>query len=97
MPIPAVLVTSLIEAIAGLLSKRRKLRSIVLPLLEQAEADGTLPDNAARRAWVLAYLMNEQGMSESTARMLIEAGVQLAKKLKRKAEKKAARKAKKES
>lgn len=91
MPIPASLVISLVESIVNLLSKRHKLKSIVLPLLEKAELDGTLPDNAARRAWVLAYLMNEQGLSESTARMLLEAGVQLAKKLKAKAEEKAAK------
>ena len=86
--IPVSLVLLLVEAVARLLSKRRKLRELVLPLVTEAALDGRLPDNAARREWVVQYLTKEHGMSESAARLLTEAGVSLWKKLQRKKHKK---------
>ena len=75
------LIASLVEALVNIFIKRRKVRDLVLPLIEKAAADGTLPDNKARRDWVLSVMTNEYGLSESTARLLIEAGVALYKKL----------------
>jgi len=82
------LVLLLVEAVSRLLSKRRKLKELVLPLITEAVFDGRLPDNAARREWVVHYLIKEHGMSESAARLLTEAGVALWKKLQRKKHKK---------
>lgn len=75
------LFVSLFEAIIKALAKRKKVRELVLPLIEAAAMNSSLPDNAARREWVVAYLMNEHAMSDSTARLLTEAGVALWKKL----------------
>ena len=83
------LFTALFGAIVRLLERRKKIRELILPLIVKAAADG-LPDNAARRDFVVNY--TEQGMSESTARLLTEAGVALHKKIQKKLAKKAARK-----
>jgi len=82
----------LIQAFSRLLEKRKKIRALVLPLIVKAAADGALPDNAARREFVVAYLMREHGMPESTARLLTEAGIAIWKKIEKKRLKKEAKK-----
>jgi len=74
-----------------ILSRRSKVKKLVLPLIEQAAVKG-LMDNGARREWVVAQLA-AQGLSDSSARLLTEAGVKLWKKLEAKRQKKAAKKA----
>lgn len=84
------LIGKLIEMIVNLLVKRKTVRDLILPLIQQAAIDGSLPDNAARRAFVLNYLTTEKGLSESEARLLIEAGLKLYKRItEREAKKKA--------
>ena len=86
-------ILSLIESIVGLLSRRSKVKKLVLPLIEQAAVKG-LMDNGARREWVVAQLA-AHGLSDSSARLLTEAGVKLWKKLEAKRAKRAAKEAKK--
>lgn len=85
------LLPSLIDAIVGALKRRKKVRELVLPLIEQAAAlaeAGTANTNESRREFVVAALM-KQGLSESDARLLTEAGVKLWKKIQAKLAKKA--------
>ena len=88
-------ILSLIESIVGLLSRRSKVKKLVLPLIEQAAANSSvLTTNEARRGSVISALMG-RGLSESSARLLTEAGVKLWKKLAARAARKAARAARK--
>lgn len=88
---------SLIEGIVSLFAKRRSIKDIVLPLVAQAAADGALPDNAARRAWVLRVLMDQYGMPEAEARRFIETALAMYKRVEAKRARKEARKARRES
>ena len=93
-------IASLIEAIVLMFVRRKKIRDIVLPLIEKAAADGTLPSNEARREYVVNYLMTQHSMTESTARLLVEGGIKLWKKMtdkKKEDEEKAAAKATKKA
>ena len=90
----APLIGRLIEMIINLLSKRKKIRELVLPLIQKAAIDGQLPDNKARRDWVVGVLIKDYELSESTARLLVEAGLKLWKKLEEKRLKKEAKEAK---
>lgn len=84
------LIGRLIEMIVNLLVKRKTVRDLILPLIQQAAIDGSLPDNNARRAFVLNYLVTEKNLSESEARLLIEAGLKLYKRIAEKDAQKAA-------
>jgi len=90
----APLIGRLIEMIINLLSKRKKIRELVLPLIQKAAIDGQLPDNKARRDWVVGVLIKDYELSESTARLLVEAGLKLWKKLEEKRLKREAKEAK---
>ena len=90
----APLIGRLIEMIINLLARRKKVRELVLPLIQKAAIDGQLPDNKARRDWVVGVLIKDYELSESTARLLVEAGLKLWKKLEEKRLKKEAKEAK---
>jgi len=90
----APLIGRLMEMIVNLLARRKKVRELVLPLIQKAAIDGQLPDNKARRDWVTGILIKEFELSESTARLLVEAGLKLWKKLEEKRLKKEAKDAK---
>ena len=90
----APLIGRLIEMIINLLSKRKKIRELVLPLIQKAAIDGQLPDNKARRDWVVGVLIKDYELSESTARLLVEAGLKLWKRIEEKRLKKEAKDAK---
>jgi|SRR5678815_3563766 hypothetical protein len=90
----ASLLPILIEYITKWLEKHRALKNLVLPLLESAAHDVNLPDNTARREWVVNWLITEKQMKESDARLLVEAGLKLYKKI---AKKKADAQAKKDA
>jgi len=90
----APLIGRLIEMIINLLARRKKVRELVLPLIQKAAIDGQLPDNKARRDWVIGILIKEYELSESTARLLVEAGLKLWKKLEEKRLKREAKEAK---
>jgi len=87
----APLIGRLIEMIINLLARRKKVRELILPLIVEAEA---IADNKARRDFVVNALMTEYGESESTSRLLLEAGLKLRKKLEEKRLKKEAKDAK---
>lgn len=86
----ATVVLGLINAIVRAVAWRGKVKALVLPLIEQAASGNPPLDNAARREYVVAALM-KQGLSESDARLLTEAGVKYWKRLSAKAAKKAAK------
>jgi len=90
-------VVGLIEAIVAAFQRHRTVKNEVIPLIEEAvNIPGLIPeDNAARRKYVIDNLM-ARGLSESTSRLLLEAGLKLWKKLEAKKAKKAAKKAAKE-
>lgn len=88
MNISAVL--TIVQAITAVFSRGKKIRDVVLPLVEQAAGMADL-GNDGRREFVVAELL-KQGLSESDARLLTEAGVKLWKKLQAKLAKKAAKK-----
>lgn len=75
------LIELLIEHVIGWFTRRKKIRDLILPLIEEALKNGELPDNDTRREWVVAYLIREKGLSESSARLLVEAGIKLWKKI----------------
>ena len=81
------LILALIEAIVNALSKRKKVREIVLPLIQAAAADAGLSTNDMRREKVVSLLMEKERMSESTARLLTEVGLKLWKRIEAKRKK----------
>ena len=93
---PATVIT-VIEALISVFWRARKIRNEVLPLVEEASkiaGSDTLTNNESRREYVVRSLIS-QGIPESSARLLTEAGVKLWKKIQAKAEKKAAKAEKK--
>ena len=92
----APLIGRMIELIIGILARRKRVRELVLPLVIKAAADGALPDNKARRDWVISVLIDQYELSESSARMLVEVGLKLWRKMERKRLKKKAKDAKKD-
>jgi len=86
-------IVNLIETIVGALSRRSKVKALVLPLIEKANAI-TGSDEAAtyesRRLLVVGALM-ETGIGETDAYILTHAGLKLWKKIQAKAAKKAAK------
>ena len=82
-------ILALVEALVGVFKRSKKIRDVVLPLVERAAGMVDL-GNDGRREFVVAELI-KQGLSESDARLLTEAGVKLWKKLEAKKAKKAAK------
>jgi hypothetical protein len=86
-------IISVVEAIVRAFARRKAIKNKVLPLIEEAAkiaSSDAAATNESRRDWVVAALMKE-GLPESTARLLTEAGVKLWKKLEAKKAKKAAK------
>ena len=76
----------LVEKLLGFLAKRRTLKTLALEVIDLAFMEG-LPDNEARRAFAVTYLVEKKGFSESDAQLLVQLGVKLWKKAQKKAEK----------
>lgn len=77
------ILVALVEKLVRFIARRRVLKREILPLIEQAAMNAALMDNVARREWVVAQLV-AGGLSESSARLLVEAGVKLWKKIQEK-------------
>ncbi len=82
-------IEELVMGIVKLFTRRKKLKEEVLPIIE--EADKKFPDAKERRAYVLNLLQADLGMSESSARLTLEAGLKYWKKIQEKLAKKAAK------
>lgn len=87
MPVNPIVVEGLFEILTRWLSRKRKVKEFVLPLIQDADGNVALADNHARREWVLKQLM-EKGLSESESLALVLAGVKVWRKMQEKLAKK---------
>ena len=82
---------ALADWLARLFARRHAIKAQVLPLIEEAATKyPTLDSNAERREWVVQTLIRN-GLTESSARLMTEAGVALWKRIQAKKAKKAAK------